>query len=86
MKIDLGRTTIQGFPQGGPKIGGPWLWALVAGRTILDSSTDLLSEASGGTVTEVQGLRPMAQQSENPVGDNEWTANILPRYGSEHTS
>ena len=42
------------FPKGGPKIEGPWLWVVFPGREIeaLDSSTDLLSEMSGGKVTE----------------------------------
>ena len=72
----LGTYDNPGFPQGGPKIGGPWLWVLLP-DTILDSSTDLLSEASGGTVTEVQ-IATNGATVGKPVGDNEWTANILP--------
>ena len=40
-----------GFPKGGRKIEGPWLWVTVPGKQ-LDASTDLLAQASGGTVTE----------------------------------
>ena len=36
-----------GFPKGGPKIEGPWLWVLLP-DTRLDSDADLLSEATGG--------------------------------------
>ena len=42
-----------GFPKGGPKIEGPWLWVVLP-EARLDSSTDLLSKASGGNVTEVE--------------------------------
>ena len=42
-----------GFPKVGPAIEGPWLWVVLP-NTKLDSSTDLLSEASGGTVTETE--------------------------------
>ena len=72
----LGTYDNPGFPQGGPKIGGPWLWVLLP-DTILDSSTDLLSEASDGTVTEVQ-IATNGATVGKLVGDNEWTANILP--------
>ena len=61
-----------GFPQGGPKIGGPWLWVLLP-DTILDSSTDLLSEASGGTVTEVDVATQGATVGKS-VGDDVWTS------------
>ena len=42
-----------GFPKGGPKIEGPWLWAVLPNtRAELKSDTDLLSEATEGMVTE----------------------------------
>ena len=65
-----------GFPQGGPKIGGPWLWVLLP-DTILDSSTDLLSEASDGTVTEVDVATQGATVGKS-VGDDVWTSHQLP--------
>ena len=68
-----------GFPQGGPKIEGPWLWVLLP-DTILDSSTDLLSEASGGTVTEVTVATHGATAGQS-VGDSMWALHKLPHQG-----
>ena len=68
-----------GFPQGGPKIEGPWLWVLLP-DTILDSSTDLLSEASGGTVTEVTVATHGATVGQS-VGDSMWALHKLPHQG-----
>ena len=64
------------FSPGGPKIDGPWLWLLLAGAK-LPNGKDLLSEASGGIVTEmtVATLGATAGQS---VGDSTWTLNTLP--------
>ena len=75
----LGTYDNPGFPQGGPKIGGPWLWVLLP-DTILDSSTDLLSEASGGTVTEVQIATNGATAGQS-VGDSMWALHKLPHQG-----
>ena len=72
----LGTYDNPGFPQGGPKIGGPWLWVLLP-DTILDSSTDLLSEASDGTVTEVDVATQGATVGKS-VGDDVWTSHQLP--------
>ncbi len=59
----------------GPKIEGPWSWILVPGTQL--SSVDLLSEASGGSVTEVavatEGTRPGQE-----VGNSEWIQSVLP--------
>ena len=67
------------FPPGGPKIAGPWLWVLLP-DTILDSSTDLLSEASGGTVTEVTVATHGATAGQS-VGDSMWDLHKLPHQG-----
>ena len=75
----LGTYDNPGFPQGGPKIGGPWLWVLLP-DTILDSSTDLLSEASGGTVTEVTVATHGATVGQS-VGDSMWALHKLPHQG-----
>ena len=65
-----------GFPTGGPKIEGPWLWvALPEAR--LESGTDLLTEATGGSVTEVQVATHGARVGEL-VGDGVWTLHTLP--------
>ncbi len=68
-----------GFPKGGPKIEGPWLWALLL-DTKLDSSTDLLSEASRGTMTEV-GIATHGAIEGRAVGDDVWTIRKLPPAG-----
>ena len=67
------------FPEGGPKIEGPWLWVVLL-DTELSSSMDLLSEASGGTVTEMQIAIHGATEGK-PVGDDMWTAHNLPPTG-----
>ena len=68
-----------GFPKGGPKIEGPWLWVVLP-DTELDSDTDLLSEASGGTVTEVEIATHGATEGK-PVGTDVWTFHKLPTTG-----
>ena len=67
------------FPKGGPKIEGPWLWVLLL-NTELSSSVDLLSEASGGTVTELEIATHGATEGK-PVGDDVWTSHRLPPTG-----
>ena len=68
-----------GFPKGGPKIEGPWLWALLP-DTELDRDRDLLSEVSGGTVTEVEIATHGAVQGES-IGKDVWTSLKLPPTG-----
>ena len=67
------------FPKGGPKIEGPWLW-FVLPDTELDSGTDLLSEASRGTVTEVE-IATHGATAGKSVGDGVWTSHKLPPTG-----
>ena len=64
------------FPKGGPKIEGPWLWVVLP-EAELDSSTDLLAEASGGAVTEVEIATHGAIVGKS-VGADEWTSHRLP--------
>ena len=71
-----------GFPKGGPKIEGPWLWVVLPDRE-LDSSTDLLSEASGGTVTEV-GIAAHGPTEGKSVGNEVWTSHRLPPTGKDN--
>ena len=68
-----------GFPEGGAKIEGPWLWVVLP-DTKLDSGTDLLSEASGGTVTELEVATHGATEGK-PVGNDVWTSHKLPPTG-----
>ena len=68
-----------GFPKGGPKIEGPWLWVVLP-DTELDSSTDLLSEVSGGKVIEVEIATHGAIEGQS-VGDGVWISHRLPPTG-----
>ena len=70
------------FPKGGPKIEGPWLWVVLL-DTELSSSMDLLSEASGDTVTEVAVATHGATEGK-PVGDDVWTSHRLPPAGHKN--
>ena len=67
------------FPKGGPKIEGPWLWVLLP-EVKLDSSTDLLAEASEGTATEV-GVAAHGAIEGQAVGHEVWIAHKLPPTG-----
>ena len=71
-----------GFPTEAPKIEGPWLWVVLP-DTRLDSGTDLLSEASGGRVTEA-GVATHGATLGKPVGDEVWTAHRLPPTGRDN--
>ena len=70
------------FPKGGPKIEGPWLWVWLPDKR-LEDGTDLLSEASGGAVTEVQVATHGAAEG-NSVGDKVWSSHRLPPTGSNN--
>ena len=67
------------FPKGGPKIEGPWLWVVLP-DTELDNNRDLLSEVTGGTVTEVEVATHGAAVG-GSVGDDVWTYRRLPPTG-----
>ena len=67
------------FPKGGPKIEGPWLW-IVLPDTRLESGTDLLSEATGGAVTEEEIATNGATEG-NLIGNEAWTLHKLPPTG-----
>ena len=69
------------YPTDAPKIEGPWLWVVLP-DTKLKSDTDLLSEASGGTVTETEIATHGATEGKS-VGDAVWTSHRLPPAG-EH--
>ena len=73
-----------GFPEGGAKIEGPWLWAVLPDLR-LDSGADLLAEATGGTVTEV-GVSTQGATIGKPVGDGVWTSHKLPPTGWNNIS
>ena len=67
------------YPTDAPKIEGPWLWVVLP-DTQLKSDTDLLSEASGGTVTETEIATHGATEGKS-VGDAVWTSHRLPPTG-----
>ena len=71
-----------GFPRGGSKIEGPWLWAFIP-DVRLDSGADLLAQASGGAVTEV-GVSTRGATLGKRVGTEEWTADKLPPTGGNN--
>ena len=73
-----------GFPTEAPKIEGPWLWVVLpgtAGETLND--TDLLSEVSGGTVTEMEIATHGATEG-GSVGSSVWTSHRLPPAGGNN--
>ena len=59
-----------GFPVGGPKIAGPWLWILVPRDGFFDGR-DLLAQASRGEGSEVKVSTNGATEGKS-VGDNAW--------------
>ena len=71
-----------GFPQGGPKIEGPWLWVLVPGEGFWDE-VDLLSQASDGAVTEL-GIATSGATEGNPIGENVWTSHKIAPVGGDN--
>ena len=76
-KIKLFWSGNPGIPKdGGPNIEGPWLWVVLPDRK-LDSNTDLLSEASGGTITELAVAANGATVGK-PVGEEVWVSHKLP--------
>ena len=67
------------FPQGGPIVEGPWLWAVVPGEGFRDG-TDLLSVTSDGAVTELKIATNGATEGD-PVGEHVWISHkVVPRY------
>ena len=64
-----------GFPNGGPKITGPWLWAIVPG-TRLNDSIDFLSRATGGAATEIKVSTNGATEGKQ-VGERKWARHSI---------
>ena len=73
----------QGFPSGGPKIAGPWLWVVLPGEGFRDGK-DLLAQASGGKVTERSVATGGATEGE-AVGNNVWTSHKIDTNGWGNT-
>ena len=73
-----------GYPIGGAIIEGPWLWLHLPGISLRENfGTDLLSEASGSTVTEI-GIATRGATAGSSVGDEEWTSHKLPTTGRDN--
>ena len=73
-----------GFPTDAPKIEGPWLWVVLPGTVGEElDSTDLLSEASGGTMTEAEIATHGATEG-GSVGSSVWTSYRLPPTGENN--
>ena len=68
-----------GFPLGGPKIEGPWLWVVLPDSR-LERGLDLLAEATDGRVTEAKVATHGATVGK-PVGDDVWSSHELPSKG-----
>ena len=77
LRYSLGIET-PGYPQGGPKIEGPWLWLLFQKRNS-DIEVDYLSEASDGKVREQQ-IAARGTTAGDRVGDSLWLEDTLEAY------
>ena len=69
------------FPEAGPKIVGPWLWAIVRGAGV--SKTDLLEKASKGAATEVK-VATFGATEDKPIGSGKWKAHRLASTGGDN--
>ena len=64
-----------GVPTGGPKITGPWLWAIVPG-TELNANTDFLARATRNATTELKVATHGAKEGK-AVGEGKWRLHRL---------
>ena len=69
-----------GFPTGGQKIRGPWLWAIIPG-TRLDARTDFLARATKGAATEIK-VATNGAVAGKAVGKSTWTWHTLGTGGN----
>ena len=77
-KTSIIRNNNPGYGRG-EKIEGPWLWLFIPDAR-LDGHTDLLSEISGGQVTEVKVSTKGATEGK-AVGDSIWIAEKISHTG-----
>ena len=72
-----------GYPQGGPKIEGPWLWLQLPKPNnsfyYSDTGVDYLVEASDGKVAEQQ-IATLGATAGDGIGDNVWLSGTLEPY------
>ena len=69
------------LPEGGPKIVGPWLWAIVPGAGV--SNADLLEKVSKGAATEVK-VATFGATEDKPIGSGKWKAHRLSPTGGDN--
>ena len=69
------------FPEAGPKIVGPWLWAIVPGAGV--SKADLLEKVSKGAATEVK-VATFGATEDKPIGGGKWKAHRLAPTGGDN--
>ena len=69
------------FPEAGPKLVGPWLWAIVPGAGV--SNADLLEKATKGAATEVK-VATFGATEGKPVGSAKWKAHNLAPIGGDN--
>ncbi len=65
-----------GFPEGGPKIEGPWLWLTLYGERLY-SHLDLIQKATKGKLTEIEVATNGATEGKS-IDDAIWTSHRLP--------
>ena len=70
-----------GSPRGGPKIEGPWLWTWIPASH--HHGYDMLSEATGGAVTESHVAAHGAIEG-GPGGSSVWTSHKLSPIGNDN--
>ena len=73
-----------GFPSGGPKITGPWLWAIVPG-TRLEDNVDFLALATDDAATEIKVATNGAKEGK-AVGNSKWTLHRLSTSGGDNVN
>ena len=71
-----------GFPSGGAKITGPWLWAIVPG-TRLEDDVDFLALATDDAATELKVATNGAKEGK-AVGRSTWTLHRLSTSGGDN--
>ena len=69
------------FPEAGPKIVGPWLWAIVPGAGV--ANADLLERATKAAATEVK-VSTFGATEGKPVGSGKWRAHRLSPTGGDN--
>ncbi len=70
------------FPQGGPKITGPWLWLTLPSKDEDVLLRDYLAEASNSKVTEEQ-IATFGASEETIIGESAWSVGTLEPYKAD---